>query len=251
MTKQTKSVTQAQGVEVTPNQLLQQAIESNLDLDKLEKFMNLQERWEKKEAEKAFHDAFAKWQKIKPPLIKQTNVSAQTKKGLLSYSFASLPYIQKTVDPVLSKCGFSYWWSQSQEGARIKVTCHLSHIKGHTETTTLEAGPDETGAKNSVQAIGSTVQYLRRYTFTSITGLSADQDDDANSVKPTKEEIHEMQLHELESLYIEVGDLVEPEIKKRLGDIIEKRETSAYTKAIRSLKSVVPKQEDRKKKTTK
>ena len=44
---------------------------------------------------------------------------------------------------------------------------------GHSEETTLKAPPDTSGSKNSIQAIGSTVTYLERYTLLAATGMAA------------------------------------------------------------------------------
>ena len=43
-------------------------------------------------------------------------------------------------------------------------------------------GADQSGNKNGFQAIGSAVTYLQRYTLKSALGLSAEVDDDAQSV---------------------------------------------------------------------
>ena len=64
-------------------------------------------------------------------------------------------------------------------GDKITVTCILSHIEGHSESTTLSSIADGSGNKNSIQGIGSTVTYLERYTLTGVLGLtSADSDMD-------------------------------------------------------------------------
>ena len=65
----------------------------------------------------------------------------------------------------------------------IRVTCVLSHILGHSERVTLQASPDQSGGKNNIQAVGSTVTYLERYTLLAVTGLAtAEQDDDGGYV---------------------------------------------------------------------
>jgi hypothetical protein len=64
----------------------------------------------------------------------------------------------------------------------IRVTCVLQHVLGHGERVTLQAAPDQSGNKNHIQAVGSTVTYLERYTLLASTGLAAkDQDDDAEA----------------------------------------------------------------------
>jgi hypothetical protein len=56
---------------------------------------------------------------------------------------------------------------------QIAVTCVLTHKMGHSEETTLKAIPDTSGNKNTVQAIGSTVTYLERYTLLAAMGMAA------------------------------------------------------------------------------
>ena len=66
----------------------------------------------------------------------------------------------------------------------------------------MSASADTSGSKNSIQAIGSTVSYLERYTLYAILGLaSADQDDDGHSAA---ELISEHEAANLESLIEEV-----------------------------------------------
>ena len=45
------------------------------------------------------------------------------------------------------------------------MTCVVSHRLGHSEENTLTAGRDESGNKNNIQAVGSTITYLQRYTL--------------------------------------------------------------------------------------
>jgi ERF superfamily len=66
----------------------------------------------------------------------------------------------------------SHSWKMNQEGQWIKVTCILTHELGHSEETTLMGAPDNSGSKNAIQAVGSTVTYLERYTLLAACGLS-------------------------------------------------------------------------------
>jgi hypothetical protein len=47
--------------EVTPMTMLQLAVQQGADMDKLQKLMDLQERWERNEARKAFNRAFSEF----------------------------------------------------------------------------------------------------------------------------------------------------------------------------------------------
>ena len=53
------------------------------------------------------------------------------------------------------------------------MTCVLSHRDGHFEETTLTAGRDDSGKKNAIQQVGSTITYLQRYTLKAALGLAA------------------------------------------------------------------------------
>jgi len=53
---------------------------------------------------------------------------------------------------------------------------------GHSESVTLQSATDDSGKKNNIQALGSAITYLQRYTLLSITGLATeDQDDDGKT----------------------------------------------------------------------
>jgi hypothetical protein len=74
-----------------PMQLLQTAVQNNFDIDKLKQLMDLQERWEKKEAKKRFLAALSRFQTIVPNL-KKSKVAKVTMKtgGQFQYTYADL-----------------------------------------------------------------------------------------------------------------------------------------------------------------
>lgn len=157
-----------------PANLIQIAIEKGSSVDALEKLMEMQTKWEAKEASKAFKQAMVDFQADKPKLVK-------TEKAHNS-KYNPLPKIQEAVDPVLSAHGLTYRWEQEEVDGRIRITCVVSHILGHSERTYLTAPADTSGSKNAIQSIGSTVSYLKRYTLEGALGLSSDKDDDGAKV---------------------------------------------------------------------
>jgi hypothetical protein len=169
-------------VTLTPASMMMAAIEKGLDLEKVEKAMLLQERWEANEARKAYHLAMAKFKANPPEIEKDKHVSYEmTGGGTKSYNHASLANVTSKINSALSVQGLSATWDTFQgEGGRITVTCRITHEKGHSENTKLSASPDDSGKKNAIQAIGSTISYLERYTLLALTGLAThDMDDDA------------------------------------------------------------------------
>jgi hypothetical protein len=156
---------------ITPMQMLQTAVDQGADLDKLQKLMDLQERWEASEAKKAYVISMAQF-RDKCPNIDKTRAAHNSK-------YAGLAETIDQIKNLLSECGLSHSWKTNQENVEITVTCCITHTQGHQESTSLTAPPDGTGSKNTIQAIGSTVTYLQRYTLFSVLGLaSKEQDND-------------------------------------------------------------------------
>lgn len=222
----------------TPEMIIHMAIKNGVGVEQLEKLMDLQERWNKQQAEKAFNEAMNFFQDKKPKLIKSKTVDFNTKTGgKTTYNYIPLPKIQEVVDPVLSKFGLSYKWRQTvQENGNIRITCVLSHVDGHNEESWLESDRDTSGSKNNLQSLGSTVTYLKRYTLENALGLSSDEDDDGAGSEYTKEEVRDIMYEKLVDLFAEKEDDLEENEAKRINQIIQKKEYTSYKKAIEFLK---------------
>jgi len=163
----------------SPKELISQAIEKGLDVETLSKLMDLQERWEANQARKSFFEAFTKFQSTCPEIRKAKAVSFKEVK----YNYAPLSDITRQISDHLEKNQLSYRWEISDTEKEIKVTCLVSHIDGHTERTTMMASPDISGSKNVIQARGSAIEYLKRYTLIGALGLST-TDSDVDGVMP-------------------------------------------------------------------
>jgi hypothetical protein len=170
--------------------LIALAVEKDLDIVKIEKLMDLEERWEKKQARKAFLDALSAFQAGLPEIGKRGLASYPHKQGegRTEFSFAKLEDIAAAIKPGLAIHGLSYRFEQTQETSEsfdrqgITVTCIVSHRAGHSESTTMSGTPDTSGKKNPIQSVASTVSYLRRYTLTGALGITVGgEDDDAQS----------------------------------------------------------------------
>jgi len=162
-------------ISATPAMLLDIAVKQGADLDKLEKLMGLQERWEANQSRKAYHEAMTAFKSNPPEIEKDKKVSY----GQTHYNHASLWNVADKINSELSKYGLSASWTTKQDEKTVTVTCRISHILGHYEETSLTAPPDTSGAKNSIQALGSTITYLQRYTILALTGLATgDMDND-------------------------------------------------------------------------
>lgn len=163
----------------SPMAIIGQAIERGASVETLEKLMALQERFEANEAKKAFSLAMAAAKAEIRPIVKAKTVDFTSAKGRTNYQYEDLATIADQVDPILTKHGLSYRFRSAQNEGSVAVTCILAHQAGHTEETTLSAFRDDSGNKNPIQAVGSTVTYLQRYTLKLALGLAATKDTDA------------------------------------------------------------------------
>jgi hypothetical protein len=175
-------------VNSSPAEMIQMAVSNGVDLDKLEKLMLLQEKWETNQAIKAYNKAMADFKANAPKIDKDRSVGYTSSKGKVGYNHASLGNVVEKISVELSKHGLSASWRTHQNGKDITVSCRISHEMGHYEETSLTAVADDSGAKNPIQAIGSTISYLQRYSILSLTGL-ATHDQDTDGVVEVEEKI--------------------------------------------------------------
>ena len=156
---------------VTPMQMIAVAVQQGADVQRMAQLFDLQLRWEQNEAKKAFTQAMADFKREPPVIEKSRQVSFGA--GKTSYKHATLDDAASIIGEALARVGISASWdTQQTEKQAIRVTCILTHSAGHSERVTLEATPDTSGSKNSIQAIGSTVTYLQRYTLFAATGVA-------------------------------------------------------------------------------
>ena len=142
-----------------------------VDPDKLLKLLEASRQWEADNARKAFFKAMAAFKKAPPKIMKD-------KKGHNS-NYAGLGNVTQVISKALSEHDLTASWETAQkEAGPVTVTCVLSHEHGHSERTSLTAASDTSGSKNAIQALGSTITYLERYTLLAITGLSTHEQDD-------------------------------------------------------------------------
>jgi len=162
-------------VDGKPN-LLAYAISQGSSIETIEKMMDLQERNDKYEAEKQFTEAMNQF-RAKCPSIEKTKSGHNCK-------YAGLAETIDTIKQTEADCGLSHRWTTGKDAdGLVLVTCIVSHVGGHAESTTLSGEPDTTGSKNSAQAIGSIVAYLQRYTLFATLGIAAgDEDTDGHTV---------------------------------------------------------------------
>ena len=172
------------------------ALNPDIDPERIERFLNLKRQMDADAARRAFDDAVSQAKGAIPAI-------AKNRTGHNDKRYADFAAIAKVIDPIITQFGLSYRF-RTEQGDRILVTCILSHKDGHSEQTTLAGPPDASGSKNAIQAIGSTLTYLQRYTLVQALGLAVSEDDDGQGAGIGMA-INDQQREELDKLLDETG----------------------------------------------
>jgi hypothetical protein len=156
------------------------ARDPGVNMDKMMQLMGWRKEIVAEQKRAAFDEAMAAAKAEIPVIKKNRRVGYDTKGGdRTEYSHEDLGEIARTIDPILGRHGLSYRFRVASEiNQPVKVTCIVSHRGGHFEETTLLAGRDDSGKKNAIQQVASTITYLQRYTLKAALGLAAAHDDD-------------------------------------------------------------------------
>lgn len=166
-----------------PLAMLGAALASGQDPAKLEKLMDLADRWKASQAAEAFATALNLVQSEMPCVVKDgKNTHTQAR-------YATLENVQTVIRPVYSRHGFSlsYGTEDSKLADHVRVVCDVSHVGGCTRRYHLDCPMDGTGAKGGsnktgVQAVGSSISYARRYLTLMIFNITvANEDVDGNA----------------------------------------------------------------------
>lgn len=157
-----------------------------IDIAKLERLLDMQERILAKNAEVAYARALSEMQADLPEIPERGVIRIKSKDGnnvIQETPYALWEDINEAIRPQLAKHGFSlsFRTGLSNDG-RVSVTAVLLHREGHREETTMVLGHDATGSKNAVQAIGSSTSYGKRYATAALLNLTSrdmlEHDDD-------------------------------------------------------------------------
>jgi hypothetical protein len=152
-----------------------------------------------------FDEAMAGAKSEIPVINKNRQVDFTSQKGRTHYKYEDLAEIARVVSPILAKHGLSYRYRvTSNLNEPVTVTCIVSHRGGHFEEVTLMGGRDDTGGKNLIQQVASTLTYLQRMTLKAALGLAASDDDDGKASSGAPEQITAAQVSEMQALIKEV-----------------------------------------------
>lgn len=208
------------------------ARDPSVNMDKMLQLMSWRKEMIADQRRAQFDEAMSEAKAEIPVITKNREVDFTSQKGRTHYKYEDLAEIARVVSPILAKHGLSYRYRvNSNVNEPVTVTCIVSHRAGHFEEVTLLGWRDESGNKNSIQAVASTLTYLQRMTLKAALGLAASDDDDgkaaeqkaAEEAPPPPGSITEQQVDNLRELLEAKGASVAAFLnwakQKRLCDI--------------------------------
>lgn len=172
--------------------LLSQALAQGASIETLERLMALREKMRAEQAQQAFLEAMAGFQGDCPVIRKDAKADA----GKYKYKYAPLDTIITTIQPHLKRWGLLHTIDTQQvdEGNQSYqvATCTISHIQGHSQTSTFKVPIDKHATMNDMQKAASALTYAKRYALVNAYGIvTGDEDDDGQSGGAPSPEPHQ------------------------------------------------------------
>jgi hypothetical protein len=227
--RETAPMRSADRVPLTPMEMAYQLIQNGADLGSVKEMLAVSRELAAEQARRAFDAAIAE-AKAEIPIV------AKNATGHNSKRYADFAAYAAALKPILAKYGLSYRF-RTEQTDRITVTCVLSHKDGHSEENSLSGPADNTGSKNAIQAVGSTLTYLQRYTLVQALGLAAGEDDDGKAVTISEQggPITEEQAAAIRALVEKTGTDIEKFCAYMKVEAIPDIPASQYQRAVTML----------------
>jgi hypothetical protein len=157
------------------------ARDPNVDIDKMERLLQMQERVLARNAEQAFNVAMTRAQSKMRAVATDSN-NPQTRSRYASYAA-----LDRAVRPIYTAEGFalSFDTADGAPDQYIRVVCHVSHSGGYSRTYHIDMPADGKGAKGGdvmtkTHAVGAGSSYGQRYLLKMIFNIAIGEDVDGN-----------------------------------------------------------------------
>lgn len=207
------------------------ALNPEIDPQKMQQLLDVQERILNKQAESAFTRALADMQ-AELPII--THTGKIVIRGQVQSTYAKYEDIDKVLRPLLSKHGFSLSFDTKTVDDGIEIYGTLSHVDGHSRTAYIPLPFDTSGSKNNVQSVGSTISYGKRYVVGMLINLvTQGEDDDGQAAAP--DTIDSEQIANLQALIDEVGANKQKFLDYMGVSCLENIHAKNYQRAVKAL----------------
>lgn len=192
----------------------------NIDVEKLERLLAMQERIFNRNAESAFNAAMTACQSETGP------IAADAENPQTRSMYASYTQLDKALRPVYTRNGFSisYDTADSPKTEHVRVLAYVAHVQGHTRTYRVDMPADGKGAKGGdvmtkTHASGAANSYGMRYLLKMIFNVAVGEDDNDGNERPKDEpEGYEQWSLDMEALADEGIDRLKDSWGKAKGE---------------------------------
>lgn len=161
------------------------ARDPNVDIDKMERLITMQERIQARDAELAFNIALNAAQSEMRPIAANAS-NPQTKSR-----YATFDKLDRVLRPIYTEHGFSLSFDEgdSPKEEHVRVLCYVSHVGGHTRTYHRDMPADGKGAKGGdvmtkTHAAGAAGSYGARYLLKGIFNVAVGEEDEDGNDPP-------------------------------------------------------------------
>ncbi len=158
--------------------LMKLTTQKDIDPARLEKFMDLQFKFEDRQNERSFNKALADFQMECPVIKKTKKVSFNT----TDYNYSPLDEIVFVIRPIMGKFGLSFSFdNEAKDGTKAKLYTTVMHSSGYSKKTTWDYDlMSQGGQMNTSQRNKSALTYAKRAGLENALGIvTTDEDDDA------------------------------------------------------------------------
>lgn len=182
------------------------ARDPQVDMVKMQQLLEMKERIDRQAAETEYNAAMMRAQSEIPAIFRDSE------NGHTKTRFATLETINEHIRPIYTKHGFSLSFDAPPSAipGEVTVACTTFHSAGHSKQYSLSGSLDGIGSqgksnKTNIQALGSTVTYLRRYLTCMIFNVVlTNEDRDGNDTRAGAM-ISQEQADNLDRFITEIG----------------------------------------------
>lgn len=121
--------------------------------------------------------AAAQGEFISPERNRTVSVRMKNDKGEYTFTYATFDTVCDMARPILAKHGLAVIQAPSVGESELIVTTRIMHASGEW----IEEVFAITTASADPQALGSLLTYMKRYSYCSMLGITAEEDDDGNA----------------------------------------------------------------------
>lgn len=180
------------------------ARDPSVDMDKLQRLMEMRKTIEKETAERAFNAA------MKAAQSEMGRIAADAENKQTRSRYATYAKLDSVLRPIYTKHGFSLSFDEAETSKvdHIRCLCYVSHEAGFTRTYHKDMPADGKGAKGGdvmtkTHATGAAASYGMRYLLKGIFNVAVGEEDrDGNEPSGS---ISQDQLEQLIAVADEVG----------------------------------------------